>query len=211
MTKLIFVRHGYSEYNQLKKFTGHLDIPLATLGKEQAEVTTKYVQSAYKIDAVYSSDLSRAVQTAQPVATALGLPIVTDERLRELHLGVWTDMYIAEVKEKYPAEWEVYQNGGRCLGGESEQELQIRAVQAVREIAQKNEGKMVLITTHGGTLRAILRYCYQSAGEDENLAPIATNNSVTEIHYTNGEFRIVKVSYDEFLNELRIEQENVLN
>ncbi len=211
MTKLIFIRHGYSEYNRLKKFTGHLDIPLATLGKEQAEVTAKYVQSAYKIDAVYSSDLTRAVQTVSPIATALRLPISTDKRLRELHLGAWTDMYIAEVKEKYPVEWEIYQNGGRCLDGESAEELQIRAVQAVQEIAKGNEGKTVVIATHGGTIRAILGYCYRSAGQTDVEVPIVTNNSITEIHYVNGKFHIVKVSHDEFLNDLKMEQANVLS
>ena len=211
MTKLIFIRHGYSEYNHLKKFTGHLDIPLTALGKEQAEITARYLINAYKIDAVYSSDLSRAVETAKPVANALGLPIVTDTRLRELHLGDWTDMYIAEVKEKYPAEWEIYRNGGRCLGGESAEELQTRAVQATLEIAERNEGKTVLIATHGGTLRAILRYCHQSVGQDGVAVPIVSNNSVTEIEYINGAFRVVKVSYDEHLTSLRTWQEKELN
>ena len=203
MTKLIFIRHGYSEYNHLRKFTGHLDIPLTALGEEQAEITAKYLINTYKIDAVYSSDLSRAVQTAKPVANALNLPILTDQRLREKDLGAWTDMYIAEVKEKYPVEWKIYANGGRCLGGESPEELQARAVQATLEIAQGNEGRTVLITTHGGTLREILRYCYQSAGQEGVAVPIVSNNSVTEMDYEEGEFRIVKVSYDEHLTSLK--------
>lgn len=89
MTKLLFVRHGESIYNNASKFTGQKDIPLTELGEKQAEVTGKFLWENYPIDAVYSSDLSRAVNTAKPLADKLGLPIHTDPRFREIDLGEW--------------------------------------------------------------------------------------------------------------------------
>ena len=211
MTKLLCIRHGYSEYNHLKKFTGQLDIPLTPLGIQQAEITAQYLLETYKIDAIYSSDLSRAVHTAKPVADALGLSIVTDKRLRELDLGDWTDMYIAEVREKYPVEYEAYRKGARCLGGESLDELKDRALSAVYEIAQANEGKTVLIAAHGGTIRAILRGLQNLSVEEAEKVPIVSNNSVTELDYANGSFEIIKISYDEHLSKLKTWQEKELN
>lgn len=211
MTKILLVRHGYSEYNHVKKFTGHLDIPLTPLGVKQAEVTAKYLLETYTIDAIYSSDLSRAVNTAKPVADALGLPVQTDKRLRELNLGDWTDMYIADVKEKYPVEYEAYRKGARCLGGESADELKDRALQAVYEIAQTNEHKTVLITAHGGTIRAILRGLQNLSVAEASKVPIVSNNSVTEICYQDGAFQVVKISYDEHLTKLKTWQEKELN
>lgn len=211
MTKLIFIRHGYSEYNHLKKFTGQLDIPLTPLGVKQAEITAQYLLKTYKIDAIYSSDLSRAVNTAKPVAAALGLPVQTDKRLRELNLGDWTDMYIADVREKYPAEYEAYRKGARCMGGESTDELKDRALQAVLEIVRNNANKTVLITAHGGTIRAILRGLQNLSAADGAKVPIVSNNSVTEIDCINGAFQIVKISYDEHLSDLKTWQEKELN
>ena len=211
MTKILLVRHGYSEYNHVKKFTGHLDISLTPLGVKQAEITAQYLLERYKIDGIYSSDLSRAVHTAKPVAEALGLSIVTDKRLRELNLGDWTDMYIADVKEKYPVEYEAYRKGARCLGGESLDELKDRALAAVYEIAQANEGKTVLIVAHGGTIRAILRGLQNLSVEEASKVPIVSNNSVTEIHYQEGAFQVVKISYDEHLTNFKTWQEKELN
>lgn len=210
MTKILLVRHGYSEYNHVKKFTGHLDIPLTPLGVKQAEVTAKYLLETYTIDAIYSSDLSRAVNTAKPVANALNLPIATDKRLRELNLGDWTDMYIADVKEKYPVEYEAHRKGARCLGGESLDELKDRALAAVYEIARMNEGKTVLITAHGGTIRAILRGLQNLSEAEAEKVPIVSNNSVTEIHYQEGAFQVVKISYDEHLTKFKTWQEKEL-
>lgn len=94
MTKLIFLRHGESEYNRIKKYAGQLDVPLSEVGKQQAIIAGSYIAKNYKIDEIYSSNLSRAIETAQPIANALKLPIHIDKRLSELDSGVWTDQYI---------------------------------------------------------------------------------------------------------------------
>ena len=82
MTKLILIRHGERVFNLKARYTGQTDVPLTEKGIEQAKITAEYILKNYKIDAVYSSDLARAIDTARPVAEPLGLKIKTDN-------GVW--------------------------------------------------------------------------------------------------------------------------
>lgn len=203
MTKLLIIRHGYSEYNHLKKFTGHMDIPLTALGLEQAKCTAEYVLKTYSIDAVYSSDLCRAIETAAPVAKALGLPVIPEKRLRELDVGEWTDKYIADVVREYPEAYAAYKQGGRPTGGESLTELQTRALAIVEEIAKNHDGQTVFIATHGGFLRTLLCAWLNVPIENISELPVVSNNSVTEIDYENGNFTVVARGVDDFLADYK--------
>ena len=104
MTKMIFVRHGQSEANLAEIFAGHTDIPLTDLGKRQAENTAQFLKD-YPIDVIYSSDLLRAMQTAEPTARMHGMEILPDERLREIYAGEWEGVTFAALMEKYPTEF----------------------------------------------------------------------------------------------------------
>ncbi|HXZ09027.1 MAG TPA: histidine phosphatase family protein, partial [Paraburkholderia sp.] len=90
-TQVIFIRHGETDWNRIKRIQGHIDIPLATSGVEQAQKLARRLQQEAKegarLDAIYSSDLLRAQQTAQPVASSLGLPLQLREGLRERSYG----------------------------------------------------------------------------------------------------------------------------
>ena len=126
MVKFVIIRHGYSVSNKERMFAGQMDVKLDELGYSQAEDTAKYILENYKIDAVYSSDLCRAVDTAKPLAAALGLPVITFKELREIWAGCWEGMYISEVKEKYPegfAKWANDVGNARCGDGETTAEL----------------------------------------------------------------------------------------
>lgn len=142
MTRLIIVRHGESLYNLERRYTGQTDVPLTEKGITQAKITAEYVLKNYKIDTVYSSDLSRAVDTARPVAEPLGHTIKTDPRLREIFAGRWQGLLFSEVKEVYKEEYELYQrdkNVGRTLDGESMIDVRDRAYAAIKDIAEKND------------------------------------------------------------------------
>ena len=92
-TTFIIVRHGQSEANVKAYFAGRtVDSPLTELGHKQAEIMSEYVLKKYKIDAVYSSTLSRAVNTARTVADKLGLKVNEDGRLNEIDGGLWNNM-----------------------------------------------------------------------------------------------------------------------
>ena len=78
MTDLVILRHGYSEGNKEKRFSGQMNVPLDNVGKNQAESVAKFIADNFKVDAIYSSDLSRAYDTVKPLADKLGLEIVKD-------------------------------------------------------------------------------------------------------------------------------------
>ena len=101
MVTIILERHGQSEGNSLKLFTGHKNVNLTELGLKQVERTAEYIAENYKVDKIYSSDLKRAVDTAQFVADKTGLEIIKNEKLRELYAGEWDGAHFDEIEKNY--------------------------------------------------------------------------------------------------------------
>ena len=204
MTKIIFVRHGYSESNKEKRFCGQRDVPLDALGHSQAEQMKEYLLKNYKIDAIYSSDLCRAVDTVKPIANALNKEIHTSEALREVNVGIWQGMLVEDVKIKYPKAFLRYKETPgltRFEGGEGYDDILARALPAVQKIAAENEGKTVIIGTHGGVIR-VLRAAWTGIPLEriDEVAPVA-NASVTEVDCENGSFHIVQIGYADYLTD----------
>ena len=202
MTRLLIVRHGESLYNLEKRYTGQTDVPLTEKGRVQAELTAKYVLQNYSVDVVYSSDLCRAIDTAKPVAEPLGLEIKTDPRLREMYAGKWQGILFSEVRELFKEDYDLYKsdkNKGRTTGGESMLDVRDRAYAAIKDIAEENPGKTVFVATHNGTLMAIQSPILNI---DINDVQSTSNNSVTELIYEGGSFKIVKFDYTEHLGDL---------
>ena len=208
MTTLLFVRHGESAYNNLKKFTGQKDIPLTALGEKQAEVTSEFLLKNYEIDEVYSSDLSRAVATVQAVADATQKTVKTDARFREVHLGRWTDMYIADVKEKDADAYLRYRQGEAAPGGESFKQMQNRVFEGALEVAKANLEKTVVIASHGGAIRSFLMKVTET---QEIKMPIVSNASVTEVFFDGENFTLGKTAQDEHLREIYSAQDAFAN
>ena len=202
MTRLVIIRHGESVYNIERRYTGQTDVALTEKGVLQAEITGKYILENYKIDEIYSSDLIRAVNTAKPIADPLGLEIKTDARLREIYAGKWQGYYFSEVAEIFKEEYEYYKahkTTARTPGGEGMQDVMKRMHEAVLEIAEANDGKTVLISTHNGPLMTLEVLVY---GIPLNEIYSVANNSITELEYENGSFKAVKFGYNEHLKEL---------
>lgn len=204
-TKLIFVRHGQSEANVNSFFGGrYTDVPLTELGKEQAEIMAGYVSEKYKIDAIYSSTLSRAIDTAQKVAEQLGLKINCDDRLNEIDGGLWNGMGFSDISLKYNEEFELWKTDLSKVHppeGETVYDLQKRALEAINDIAEKENGKAVFIATHRVLLRTVQCKWENRPLCDINKCEWLSNCSVSEVLFSQGELIPINIGQDGFMGD----------
>jgi len=159
-TKLCIVRHGETAWNAEHRVQGQLDVPLNAIGQAQALAAAK-VLSREKFDAIYSSDLSRARQTAAPTAELLGAKVLLDKDLRERHYGIFERLTYAEVKVKFPDDYARFHARDPDYAfrtGESLKDFSARSIAVVSKIANACEGKSVLVFTHGGVLDYLYRF-----------------------------------------------------
>lgn len=156
--QLFLVRHGETAYNAVGRYQGHVQIDLNDRGRTQATRVCHRLETL-PIDAIYSSDLVRCLQTIQPLVEATHLPLVLEPRLREIDVGLWEHLTIPEISATFPGNYTAYkQNPGDTIhvGGESYTMLQTRAVAALQDIIGRHTtGQQLVICTHGGTIRAI--------------------------------------------------------
>ena len=200
MTTLIIVRHGESEANLYKFFAGQNDIKLTPLGIKQAEAASKFLKSTH-FDAAYSSTLSRAYDTALAIVKGRNLDIKKDAGLCETNLGAWEGKSFESVKgtEEY-AKWKT-DISYRPPFGESSYDVQKRIGNTLDRIAAENEGRTVLIASHGGCIRLLPSY-YEKNDSIMRTVPIASNVSITTVIYENGKGRVETYAYDEYLGDM---------
>jgi broad specificity phosphatase PhoE len=159
VTEIWLVRHGQTDWNVARRYQGHADIPLNQTGIDQADSLAQQLSTETFI-AIYSSDLSRASETASIIASRLGLPVSTDRRLREICQGVWEGMSLDEVKEKYAddfARGAKDPTSTRAPGGESVAEVAARMSEAADEILHNHPEGKVLLISHGLAVSTL--YC----------------------------------------------------
>ncbi len=154
MTTLLLARHGETDWNSERRWQGHADQPLNEAGRAQARELAETLVGR-PIDAIYTSDLSRARETAEIIAARLGQSVTTDARLREVDVGDWSGRLWSELQESEPEAAARWQAGLKAWnGGESYEEMGTRVVAAVLELAARHPGQTVLIVSHGGSMRA---------------------------------------------------------
>ena len=204
MTELLFIRHGYSEGNKEHRFSGQMDFPLDAAGRLQAKELAAYLCRAYRIDAIYASDLCRAVETVMPLSEALSMPIHTMQALREIDVGLWEGMLREDAARLYPEGHALYlETPGlvRFDGGESFAEMRERALGAVRRIVAENEGKTVAIATHGGVIRALRTLWENIPLEQMGRIPHVPNASVTVVRYEGSTATLIAAGLCDYLTE----------
>ena len=150
--RIILWRHGRTEWNIVDRFQGQADIPIDDVGYVQA-VRAAEVLAAYRPTSLYSSDLLRCYQTAALLAERTGLEIITDKRLREIHVGSWEGLVGDEVRAADPELahrlW-AGEDVRRSPTGESPSEVAERMTEALTEIAEAAEDhSTVVVATHG--------------------------------------------------------------
>ena len=202
--KIYLIRHGESQANDLGLFLGHGDLDLTERGRAQAKKTADFL-SELPIDAIFSSDLKRAYNTALESAKKLNLKVTKNQGLREIDCGDWDFVPFDELRVKYKESFGVWTNdlpNARCDGGESIEELQKRIVKTINEIVSENAGKNIAIFSHATSIRCFVGYC---TGKGKNgVAGIswAPNASVTEIEYENGTYKIINYGMDHFMGDI---------
>lgn len=154
MTRLIVWRHGRSEWNATGRFQGQADADLDDTGRAQAAAAAA-VLAAVRPDLIVASDLARARDTAGALAEVTGLPVETDDRLRERHYGRWQGLTRAEIEERYPEDFASWLAGAPVTAGGIEpwEDVGKRVRMALEEVAARVPDGTVVVASHGGAAR----------------------------------------------------------
>lgn len=170
MTTLLLVRHGETDWNAEGRLQGHTDRPLSDYGRRQARRLAEELEGE-ELEAIYSSDLARAHETAEIVGERLGLPVALEPDLREKDWGTWEGLNAVE-RDRVE------------FVGESTEAHQERMLQTLRRIAERHPGDgRVLVVTHGGSMRRV-----QTAAMGMAL-PVVENCGRWQCEYENGAVR----------------------
>jgi broad specificity phosphatase PhoE len=158
MLHLILVRHGETEWNVQRRYQGQFNVPLSSVGRQQAERIAQRLASQ-KIDAIYASDLERAWETAAIIAAKHNLAVASEPRLRELKFGVLEGLTFDEAQIQYPemiTAW-LKDFNQPPQGAESVDLFNARIIALLDDLKQKHDEQTLLLVGHGGSLSEILR------------------------------------------------------
>jgi broad specificity phosphatase PhoE len=155
VTTILLARHGESDWNRDGRWQGHADRPLTERGRRQAQELARHLAHV-DLDAIYSSDLRRAQESAEIVGRAKGLDVKTIPALREVDVGSWSGLTRTEAEQRYPEAYPRWIAGEEGWDdGETYDELSNRVLDAVQRIAADHPEERVLVVAHGGSIRAV--------------------------------------------------------
>ncbi len=159
MTELLFIRHGLTDWNLERRFQGQTDVPLNDEGRSQAARLAARL-AAEPHDALFTSDLQRARQTAAPLAAAWQQGAVALAGLREQHFGILEGLTAEAIQARHPdlgRRWLEADEDFAAPGAESQRQFHARVLAAVRELAALGAGRRLAVVTHGGVLDMLWR------------------------------------------------------
>lgn len=210
MTRLILIRHAEAQGNFERVFHGHTDSDITEKGKAQLEaLKQRFKETEY--DIIYTSDLRRAMKTAQAINTKK-MPVFTDEALREINGGEWENVPFKELLEKYPLEFNQWDKTPHLLqmpNGESLKDFAVRAVNAINKIISENKGKTICVVTHGTVIRVFLGYVYGFSLEDIVKVEWCDNTAISIIDFDENSAPKVIVESD--ANHLSLDLSTIRN
>ncbi len=184
-TILYLIRHGETEWNQIRRIQGHSDIDLNEQGLRQAEQVARRFRSE-TIHAVYSSDLSRARVTATKIAEESGAPVSTRTTLRERCYGQWEGLTYEEIRARFEAQDEA------ACGIETFEDMQQRAVTALTQLAKSHPNEAVVVVSHGGLINSFLHYV--TAGEQGTGVTRIDNTGITMFRFADDRWEVLQVN-----------------
>ena len=159
-TEIILIRHGETEWNSQQRMQGHSNSDLSSVGQAQIQALGQWMKNA-PFDHIYSSDSLRAKKTAEAITQFSGHELKIDLRLREKNLGVFEGLTSEEARERHPEVFRLFKTAGSKYvidEGESTQQLQDRALEIVEEIRIKHPEERLLLVTHGGFIRVVMKH-----------------------------------------------------
>ncbi|SHH28636.1 histidine phosphatase family protein [Tepidibacter thalassicus] len=160
MVKFIFVRHGTTVDNENMRLAGFIDSKLSDIGKEQVKKTSIRLRDE-KIDCIYSSPLSRAVETAREIANLKNLEIKICDNFREMNFGDFDGLTFKEIQDSYEDEFnklKKYRFKYRFPNGENMIEFHSRVSNEIDNIIKKHDKQTILIVAHSGVIRSSLSH-----------------------------------------------------
>jgi probable phosphoglycerate mutase len=191
-TTLIVIRHGETAWNRERRMQGITDTPLSELGRAQARALGRRLAS-HGFSALYSSDLSRARDTALAIAGRTGRGVVADPRLRERRFGIFEGLTAAEINSRFPAEHVRFTSHDpeyEVPGGESARAFTQRCLGCLAEIAERHGGEEVVVVTHGLVLDSLYRAANGLDHGARRPVPLI-NASVNLFGYGSSAWRLV--------------------
>ena len=203
-TNILLIRHGESVANLQKIFLGQQNMGLTPKGVEQAKHTAEFL-TGVNIDAIYSSDLTRAIETANPLSDNKNIDITLDARLREIDAGEWDLKPWGELPSLYPEDYSLYTSSigeGKCTGGESFSQLRTRITGAMFDIAKSHTGGTIAVFSHATSILAFLAEVKGTLPNKVKELDYPSNASVSYFKYKKGKFTLIEYSRDDFLGDL---------
>jgi uncharacterized phosphatase len=193
MTEIYLVRHGETDWNRARRIQGRTDIPLNQIGREQARRTARLL-ARRTWDAVFTSPLSRARETAQIIASELGLPDPEQvASLVERNYGDAEGLDFRQIEARYPERTDV-------PGREARPDVAERVMRELRRIAESHPCESLVIVSHGGAIRAVL----SEVGTTWSINRI-TNGSIHSFRFEDGSLRLL--AFDDPMEDESIEPE----
>ncbi len=202
MTELLFIRHGETDWNLQQRFQGQIDIPLNATGRAQAQrLAARLAEERH--DALFSSDLQRARETAAPLSTRWQLPAVALAGLREQNFGLLEGLDVPTIQARHPDLWQRWLEQDADFaapGGESQRRFHTRVLAAARELAAQCAGQRVAVVTHGGVLDMLWRTAHGLPLSGLRACAIP-NTGLNRLRWTNGALQVDSWADDAHLAE----------
>lgn len=188
LTTVYLIRHGETDWNREGRWQGHEDIPLNKIGKQQAALLAQHLgKQGVRFDVIYSSDLTRAYQTAWEVGAVMKEPVKLLPPLREIDMGTWSGMTREEIKQQHPVEYTLLERGEDIPrgGAETLAALRDRVTSVIDAIVAQHPGETLAFVTHGGPVRMMLRYVCEKFDRSKQPCPHIGNTSVSVLHHAS--------------------------
>lgn len=190
-THLIFIRHAQSTWNEVRRWQGLANPPLAEAGRRQASLLAQRLAN-WRIDHLYTSDLARAAETAEIVGAAVGLEPIPDSLWRERGFGALEGLTSEEIELQYPEAWASRMVGPitGVPGAEPQADVIARSIAACTNLLAQHEGETVAVVSHGGMILTTLVNLLGLPPTGHSLLVVGSNTAISRVMIANGHARL---------------------